>query len=311
MATKRMFSNRVIDTAAFLRMSPTARLLYFDMGMKADDDGFVEAFTVMRTTGTTGDDDLHVLSEKGFVKILNDDLLCWIVHWRENNIIRNDRYRPSLYHDLLVQLEGDNQTTTACQPSDNQTTPTQQPNDTQTGVQRLTQDSIGKVSQGEVSQVQSITGDDDLQTYLEGIEFLHGLSAQVLAYRDRLPDDVIRFGAESALECGGRSLNYVKTVLNNYIKQGLTSVEAVQQHEVERKGGNTTSEKKPLNTLRDYRNGMGYDDWMAWIQAHSREFDHGDYPGDFETALRASLTPEECERREQELYQWELQHSQW
>lgn len=295
MAVRRMFSNRVIDKAAFLRMPPAARLLYYDLGMKGDDDGFCEAFTVIRTTGAT-EDDLHELATRGFIKILNDDLLCWIVDWKENNTIRADRYRPSLYHDLLDQFEGDNQMTTTCQPSD-----------TQTDVQRLTQVRSGKGSQGEGSQVQAITGDDGLKAYLEGIQFLHGLSAQVLAYRDRLSDDVIRFGVDSALEHGGKSLKYIRVVLDSYIRDGLTTVEAIQQHEAERKGGNTTSEKKSLYTLKSYRNSMGYDDWMAWVWAHIGDFDSGDC--DFETALRASLTPDECERREQQVFQWELEHS--
>ena len=104
MSNRRMFSNRVIDRAAFLRLSPTARLLYYDLGMKADDDGFVEAFTVMCTTGAR-DEDLRALESRGFVKILDDDLLTWIPDWLENNQIKGDRYHPSLHHDLLDQLK--------------------------------------------------------------------------------------------------------------------------------------------------------------------------------------------------------------
>ena len=294
MAVRRMFSNRVIDKAAFLRLPPSARLLYYDLGLKADDDGFSESFAVLRTTGAT-DDDLHELAAKGFIKIVNDDL-CWIVDWRENNTIRADRYRPSLYHNLLVQLEGDNQMTTTCQPSG-----------TQMDAQRLTQVRSGKASQGEGSQVQSITGEDALKAYLERIQILHGMSDQVLAYRDRLDDDVIRFGVESALECGGRSVKYIKTVLDSYVRQGLLTVEAVQQHEAERKG--CASEKKPLHTLKDHRNSMDYDSWMKWIQAHSSEFDSGDYPGDFTRAVEASLSPDESERRRQEIEAWEHAHT--
>lgn len=106
MAVRRMFSQRVIDRAAFLRMPPSARLLYYDLGMKADDDGFVEAFMVMRATGAV-EDDLRVLAAKGFIKIINEDMLSWITDWNENNFIRNDRYHPSIYHELLVQLTGD------------------------------------------------------------------------------------------------------------------------------------------------------------------------------------------------------------
>ena len=55
MAERRMFARSIIGSARFLRMPPTSRLLYYDLGMQADDDGVVEAFAVMRTTGATED----------------------------------------------------------------------------------------------------------------------------------------------------------------------------------------------------------------------------------------------------------------
>ena len=103
MAERRMFSRAIISSARFLRMPPTSRLLYYDLGMAADDDGLVEAFTVMRTTGAT-EDDLRVLVSKGFVTVLNEDLVTYILDWNKNNLIRKDRYSPSIYGDLLVQL---------------------------------------------------------------------------------------------------------------------------------------------------------------------------------------------------------------
>lgn len=103
MAERRMFSKKVIGSARFLRMPPSSRLLYYDLGMYADDDGVVEAFTVMRMTGAV-EDDLRVLVAKGFVRVLNDDLVSAIVDWKKNNLIKNDRYTPSIYKDLLVQL---------------------------------------------------------------------------------------------------------------------------------------------------------------------------------------------------------------
>ncbi len=63
MAERRMFAKSVIGSARFLRMPPTSRLLYYDLGMQADDDGIVETFSVMRTTGAT-EDDLRVLAHK-------------------------------------------------------------------------------------------------------------------------------------------------------------------------------------------------------------------------------------------------------
>ena len=94
MAERRMFAKSVIGSARFLRMPSSSRLLYYDLGMQADDDGVVEAFSVMRTTGAT-EDDLRVLCSRGFVTVLNDDLVAYITDWTRNNQIKKDRYhRP-------------------------------------------------------------------------------------------------------------------------------------------------------------------------------------------------------------------------
>lgn len=104
MAERRMFAKSVIGSARFLKMPPTSRLLYYDLGMQADDDGIVEAFPVMRLTGAT-EDDLKVLAAKGFVRVLNEDLVTWVSDWKRNNLIKSDRYHPSIHHELLVQLK--------------------------------------------------------------------------------------------------------------------------------------------------------------------------------------------------------------
>ena len=98
-----MFSKTVVNSARFLRMPPSSRLLYYDLGMAADDDGVVEAYTVMRTTGAN-EDDLRVLAAKRFIKVLNDDLVSYILDWPKNNQIRKDRYHPSIYASLLAQV---------------------------------------------------------------------------------------------------------------------------------------------------------------------------------------------------------------
>ncbi len=105
MAERRMFSQRIIGSARFLRMPATARLLYYDLGMYADDDGVVEAFTVMQMTHAA-EDDLRILISKGFVQLLNADLVSFISDWKRNNMIRKDRYTPSMYQALLPTGEG-------------------------------------------------------------------------------------------------------------------------------------------------------------------------------------------------------------
>lgn len=124
MAERRMFAKSVINSGRFLRMPPTSRLLYYDLGMMADDDGIVEAYSVMTQTKAT-EDDLRVLVAKGFIRILNDDLVSFICDWNTNNSIRSDRYHPSIYAELLELTENntltDNQLTTNGIPNDNQT----------------------------------------------------------------------------------------------------------------------------------------------------------------------------------------------
>lgn len=100
MAERRMFAKAIIGSARFLRMPAASRLLYYDLGMDADDDGVVEAYTVMRKTGAS-DNDLQVLVSKGFVRVLNEDLVSLILDWKTNNYIQKDRYHPSIYAKLI------------------------------------------------------------------------------------------------------------------------------------------------------------------------------------------------------------------
>lgn len=124
MAERRMFARSITGSARFLRMPPASRLLYYDLGMAADDDGCAEAFAVMRMTGAT-EDSLNVLVTKGFVRILNEDLVAYITDWQTNNQIRKDRYREGRYKGLIdCGCDGkplpDNQVTTGWQPDVNQ-----------------------------------------------------------------------------------------------------------------------------------------------------------------------------------------------
>lgn len=151
MAERRMFAKSIINSGRFLRMPPTSRLLYYDLGMAADDDGIVEAYSVMAQTKAT-DDDLRVLVAKGFIRILNDDLVSLICDWNTNNAIRSDRYHRSIYAELLEPVDScqptDNQLTTNCQPSDSQMSDNCH-TEVRLGKVSIVKDSIGKVSIGD------------------------------------------------------------------------------------------------------------------------------------------------------------------
>lgn len=104
MANKRMFALDVIDTDRFCDMPISARLLYYELGMRGDDEGFVQnPKKIMLTTGTTADD-LKVLAAKGYV-ILFDSGVLVITHWQQNNTLKNDRFRSTQCIEEKAQIQ--------------------------------------------------------------------------------------------------------------------------------------------------------------------------------------------------------------
>lgn len=93
MASKRMFSKEIVQSSRFLRLPPTCRLLYFDLGMSADDDGYCEWYPVIQMTGSK-EADLEVLARAGLIHVFDGEVLV-IKDWKTNNLIRSDRYQAS------------------------------------------------------------------------------------------------------------------------------------------------------------------------------------------------------------------------
>ena len=104
MAAKRMFSIDVIDTDKFLDMPVSTQALYFHFGMRADDDGFVSSPKKIVKIANCTNDDLRILISKGYV-IPFDSGVVVITDWRANNLIKNDRYKPTRYQEEFKQLE--------------------------------------------------------------------------------------------------------------------------------------------------------------------------------------------------------------
>ena len=96
MAKKRMFSLTVCDTDRFLDLPSSAQSLYFHLGLRADDDGFVAS--PRRITAICGSttNDLQLLVDNELV-VSFESGVCAIKDWRVNNTIRSDRYTPTIY----------------------------------------------------------------------------------------------------------------------------------------------------------------------------------------------------------------------
>ena len=103
MAARRMFAKIIVDSDLFIDMPVTSRLLYYDLGMRADDDGFVNApKKIMRMIGAS-QEDLKILVQRGFI-IPFDSGVIVISHWRVHNYLRKDTYNETQYTAEKSQL---------------------------------------------------------------------------------------------------------------------------------------------------------------------------------------------------------------
>lgn len=104
MARRRLFSLDVVDTDAFLEMPCSTQALYFHLGMRADDDGFVSSPKRIINTINASLDDLKLLVAKGFI-IPFDTGVCVLRDWKIHNTIQKDRYKPTLYQAERAMLQ--------------------------------------------------------------------------------------------------------------------------------------------------------------------------------------------------------------
>lgn len=103
MAQRRMFSLDIVASDAFLEMPTSSRELYFHLGMYADDDGFVTPKKIMRLVSAS-DDDLKVLIAKRFLLPFETGVVV-VKHWKINNYLQKDRYKPTRYLDERKRLQ--------------------------------------------------------------------------------------------------------------------------------------------------------------------------------------------------------------
>jgi hypothetical protein len=144
MAERRMISQKIVETDWFVEMSISARLLYYELNWRADDDGFVSSpKQVMKMSGCT-DGDMQSLISRRFVIPFESGVVL-IKDWKIHNYIKKDRYHETIYlaekSSIVVKPDG---TYEICKPNMNDM-------DTkciQSGYEMDTEVRLGKVSLG-------------------------------------------------------------------------------------------------------------------------------------------------------------------
>lgn len=104
MANRRMFSLDVVATDKFIELPVSAQCLYFHLGMRADDDGFVSfPRQIMKMISCTKKD-MDMLTESGYVIPFKSGVIV-IRHWKQHNYIQADRYKKTKYSEERQQLD--------------------------------------------------------------------------------------------------------------------------------------------------------------------------------------------------------------
>lgn len=134
LAERRMFARKIMNGGPFLRLPTSVQALYVQLCLWADDDGFLDNVDVILRLCDWKQQDIQLLLDKGFLLSVDSEVMC-ITHWRTHNLIRKDRYHPSIFLEKeqvdLDQVRGNYIKKCDGQPSGNQ---------------RLPQSSLGKAS---------------------------------------------------------------------------------------------------------------------------------------------------------------------
>lgn len=96
MAERRMFAKTIVDSDAFLDMPLSAQALYFQLSMRADDEGFVgNPKKIVGMLGATKTD-FRMLVKREFI-VLFDSGVVFVKHWKTHNYIPASRIKPTAY----------------------------------------------------------------------------------------------------------------------------------------------------------------------------------------------------------------------
>ena len=206
MAQKRMFDKVVTTSDDFLELSAEAQCLYFHMGMLADDDGLSKNYrSYMKLVGATNED-LQSLIDKSFIYKFDSDVIA-IKHWKINNTVRNDRYRPTIFQNEFSRLD----------IADNNEYIMLDTNGIPDGNQMDTKNSIDKISKEKNSLEKKREEKNNIVEKREDVTILSG--------NDFVVKDVIDYLNKKINSSYNWENEKIKSLVNNWIEKGYKTLD--------------------------------------------------------------------------------------
>lgn len=213
MAQRRMFSKEVTTSDLFVDMPSSSQLLYFHLGMEADDEGFIGNAKMLSRAYGSNNDDLKLLEAKGFIIAFPSGVTV-VKDWNLNNKIRKDRQKPTIYTEEKTLLSLDskgsyllgNQTSTIPQPNDNQMSAQDR-----IGEVRLGKDSIGKdsIDASQPNAFQEKSSGEDINSLLsEYLDSFIEFSSKNIAKRAMAQVEFMKLSSEEKKQAVIGAKNY-------------------------------------------------------------------------------------------------------
>ncbi|EQC90918.1 DNA replication protein [Lactococcus lactis subsp. lactis bv. diacetylactis str. TIFN2] len=213
MAQRRMFSKEVTTSDLFVDMPSSSQLLYFHLGMEADDEGFIGNAKMLSRAYVSNNDDLKLLEAKGFVIAFPSGVTV-VKDWNLNNKIRKDRQKPTIYTEEKTLLSLDskgsyllgNQVSTIPQPNDNQMSAQDR-----IGEVRLGKDSIGKdsIDASQPNAFQEKSSGEDINSLLsEYLDSFIEFSSKNIAKRAMAQVEFMKLSSEEKKQAVIGAKNY-------------------------------------------------------------------------------------------------------
>lgn len=213
MAQRRMFSKEVTTSDLFVDMPSSSQLLYFHLGMEADDEGFIGNAKMLSRAYGSNNDDLKLLEAKGFIIAFPSGVTV-VKDWNLNNKIRKDRQKPTIYTEEKTLLSLDskgsyllgNQVSTIPQPNGNQMSAQDR-----IGEVRLGKDSIGKdsIDASQPNAFQEKSSGEDINSLLsEYLDSFIEFSSKNIAKRAMAQVEFMKLSSEEKKQAVIGAKNY-------------------------------------------------------------------------------------------------------
>ncbi|HEL1567066.1 TPA: DnaD domain protein [Streptococcus suis] len=245
MAQRRMFSKEITTSDLFVDMPASTQLLYFHLGMEADDEGFIGNARMLGRAYGASNDDIKLLQAKGFIIVFESGVTV-VKDWNVNNKLRKDRFKPTIYQDeknlLTIMETGTYEVRHLLQESQQRSMsekpvlPTVEsfgmPNDNQMttqyriGKDRIDEDREDTPSLVIISEIyQSKIG------VIDGDQFRQLTDYIIL---DGMELDVVVRAITEAADNGKRNFKYILAILRNWKQNGIKTIAQVEERERQR-----------------------------------------------------------------------------